>query len=218
MKAIFQGGAVLLLCLMLLMALSLLGLAAASDSQLQQRASGNIQFLADRQWLAERTLAWAETWLMSLPGESRPLPCAESCSVVQAIRPGGHFSGDPLNIDFGWWQSHAVRAGFAPDRSTEFPFSGIPESLSGYWVIEEIHLDETPEFESTVSALAWYMITAAAGSDRGEPFSISQSIVARPWGDAAFSNPLTASPPDSNFCTSLAAGTPCGRQAWQGLN
>ena len=218
MKVAFQGGAVLLLCLMLLMALSLLGLAAASDSQLQQRASGNIQFLADRQWLAERTLSWAEAWLMSLPGESRPLPCAESCSVAQAIRPSGHFSGEPLGTDFGWWQSHAVRAGFAPDRGAALPFRGIPAHLMGYWLVEEVHLDETPEFESTVNALAWYMITAAAGSGSGEPFIVTQSIVARPWGEAALSNPLTASTPASNFCTSLAAGTPCGRQAWQGLN
>ncbi|MBT8061973.1 MAG: hypothetical protein KJO85_04770 [Gammaproteobacteria bacterium] len=212
-----QSGAVLLLCLLLLMALSLLGLAAASDTQLQQRVSGNLQHRLDLDFTAQQALAWAEAWLMSLPGESRPVPCSESCSNSQVIRPAGYFSNESLTMNESWWQSHGIPSGFAPDRGMNFPVATAPGNLSAYWLVEQAHLEEWADPENHITELAWYRLTAMAGDSEGS-FHVKQGIVARPWGEPSYRNTLPERASAHHFCDVLAPDIPCGRKAWQPLN
>ena len=57
-----QTGMVLLLCLIFLMALTLLGLSASSDTILQSKLANNLQESERARQSALSALSWAEQW------------------------------------------------------------------------------------------------------------------------------------------------------------
>ena len=71
-----QSGMVLLLCLIFLMALTLLGLSASSDTILQSKLANNLQESERASQSALSALSWAEQWLLEFDG-----PAPETCSA-----------------------------------------------------------------------------------------------------------------------------------------
>lgn len=74
-----QSGAALLLCVLLLAALSVLGLSAGADALLQARMGAN-QAMDERDFrIARARLRALEAALAALPGEARPPGCPDAC-------------------------------------------------------------------------------------------------------------------------------------------
>ena len=104
-----QTGMALLLCLMFLMALTLIGLSASSDTILQNKLAGNLQETERAKQSALLTLSWAEQWLLALDG-APPEICTAPCDGL-FLHAAGDLSPHPESESFSWWmdQGHDTR-------------------------------------------------------------------------------------------------------------
>lgn len=89
-----------------------------------------------------------------------------------------------------------ARPAGCPDRCLPDPGAQI--------TLEEIHFE--PAGPSGAAGLSWFRITATFG-DFASPGAASQSLFARPWGDAAWSG--------RDLCAKQESNVACGRQAWR---
>ena len=215
-------GAVLLICLLMLAALTLLGLAAASDHTLQDRMSNNLVEAALAGQSANTALSWGEQWLLSRPGSERPAACPDTCTQGDIIRAQGGHGPFPEHQNLNWWQLNAHPTGKDPLTGVIVDAALAGQGAHAYWLIEEVHLSIDTQADDTKVETAYYRILArgagrdpATGSSR---FAISQSIIARPWGDAAWTDAFPPSGQAYSFCNLEDMTTPCGRLAWRQLH
>ncbi|NIP18062.1 MAG: hypothetical protein GWM87_07810 [Xanthomonadales bacterium] len=207
-------GAALLICLLLLTALTLLGLAAASDMTLQHRMAGNIESARESLRNAEAGLLWAERWLLSLSGDARPASCAANCAPGDVIRAENVYPPSPAVFDENWWAIHGIAAGVEPELGILDPDL---YDLGSHWLVEEVHhatQTTTPDHPGEVS---YYRITARGSEAGGAGVSIVQGILARPWGDPKWTDPLPPGFGQRNLCHRFGIAPPCGRVAWRQL-
>jgi Tfp pilus assembly protein PilX len=210
----FTQGAVLMLCLLLLTSLSMLGLAAASDYLLQSNMTGNLVDQQRTDQSASSALKWGENWLFGLPGVIREPACSTGCTATQVIREHASHSAGIGQRDLGWWQLHAYRAGTDPVTGTSLDsFASGPQG-GGYWLIEEVYLrDET--VNEQVSETAFYRVLARSLEQTGGSYSVTESIIARPWGNDSLTEPFPAAADQIGICTLLDPTSRCGRLAWR---
>lgn len=207
------SGAALLLCMVLLTSLSLLGLAASSERQLQTKVMGNIERAAQAELAAEWALAWAESWLLSLDGSQRPSPCAAGCAPGEIVRAETSLPLAPEQADQQWWLGRGFAPGIQP--ATGEVLDQYLASLSAVAVIGEIPVPA--EYTSGLkSAPGYYRVLARAQDQAGHNVTVLESIVARPWGPAAWADPLPHGHGQPRFCARFEL-TPCGRLAWRRL-
>ena len=205
MKMRRQGrGSSLLLCLLLLLPLTLLVSLTWADSRWELRLAA--RDLAEQRALtaARSALAWAEAWLMSLPGEARPPPCPAPCT----IQPASH-GQPPGGQSERWWLEHAHADGWQPESESLLMVRQPRGTPVGRWWIGELWVEPG----APGAQLTYYRVLArAARAPAGEPI-VLESIVARPWGHRDWQDPLPAV--QARFCQAVATPQPCGRTAWQ---
>ncbi len=204
-----QRGTSLVLGLVLLALLTLLVTTAASDSLWQGRITTN-QLGEERALRAARSaVAWAEQWLMSLPGDQRPAACTSPCGAGGAIHAAGALPASLEGQDEAWWQNHAQGDGFDPATGTQREDRRRPGTPPARWLVEEVHVEAGAGTDTTV----YYRIVArAARAPRGRPVFL-ELLVARPWGDLAWADALPRD--DVSFCVDMELSAPCGRMAWR---
>jgi Tfp pilus assembly protein PilX len=213
-----ESGAVLLLCLLLLTSLALLGLAAATDQVLQAKMSSNLVDGANAGQSVDSTLKWGQDWLFGLNGNNRPVACNSNCLPSDIVRPEGAFGDDFAYRDPDWWVQNAHAMGRDPVTKDWLLESPEAESERNYWLIEELHVEPEPSGLSLATEITYYRLTARASSPNNSTFTISESIVARPWGDASLTDALPKPTNDPGICFSLASEVPCGRLAWRQIH
>ncbi len=152
---------------------------------------------------------------MGLQGDSRPSACADDCTATDVIRAGGTYGPAPQHRDLNWWQSNAFTVGTNPEFGTTLDVYLANIISSSFWIIEEIHIDNTKEADSGITETAYYKLLARGSSRQSPGYSITESIIARPWGDAVLTNGFPAPDSTAGFCYLDTVITPCGRQAWQ---
>ena len=206
-------GAALLLCLLLLTALTMLGLAAASDAYLQDRMAGNLEHAGRSKRIAESSLSWAEDWLFSLDGSQRPVACSDNCRTADVIRMTGVYPPAPEYANVQWWRDNAFAAGHDPvsDELLAVAFPGD----SGFWIIEEVRFESAPEPDRERPDIAYYRIISRGADRRDRNVIVTESIVARPWGDPGWSDALPQMPGHTSLCRRHDIAGPCGRLAWR---
>lgn len=210
----FSQGAVLMLCLLLLTSLSMLGLAAASDYLLQSNMTGNLVDQQRTNQSASSAMEWGENWLFGLPGTIRKPACSTDCTASQVIREHARYSAGIGQRDLGWWQLNAYRAGTDPLTGASLDdFASSPQG-GGYWLIEEVYLqDET--VDEQVTETAFYRVLARSLEQDDGSYSVSESIIARPWGNESLTEPFPAIQNQVSLCSALDPVSPCGRLAWR---
>lgn len=205
-----QSGAALIMCLVLLGALSLLGLSAASEHRMQLHMSHNLESSLERRINADHALKWAEDWLLGLPGNNRPLACSTDCSSGDLIRVAGAFGPTPQYMDPSWWQHNGHAAGYTPGAE--------PPGFSGPWyIVQEVYLEPSSAPESLQQETSYYRILAQGSAANEHQSSVTESILARPWGHESLSNGFPSDPLSVSFCKSDLVEPPCGRVAWRWL-
>lgn len=181
-----RAGMVLLLCLLFLIALTLLGLSASADAILQSQLAANQQETERARQSALAALSWAEDWLLDLDGAA-PEPCAPPCAGFK-LHPTGNLIPHPEFEDLSWWQIQGYEAGIDPltgARLMTFAASSINPPM---WIIEVIH--EIPAADDgTADARAWYRILARASGSTERAISVIESTVSRPWPSTQSSGP-----------------------------
>jgi Tfp pilus assembly protein PilX len=209
-------GAALVLGLVLIASMSLLAVASSSGAALQSRMAANWQ---------ERTAAWvsasladaeARRWLASRPAVDRGPDCSPGVMQPFAIHARESL---PVDVAFqaeSWWNSQAIQANRHPELGTQLvPAGDLPGSV--YWLIEEVHCEPAVTMETPL--VAWYRILAWAGGRLPGSVVVTESIVARPWGEEIAAMPYPSSSGSSGFSVFCAPvqSAPCGRKAWRQL-
>ena len=169
---------VLLLCLLFLIALTLLGLSASADAILQNQLATNLQEKERAKQSALAALSWAEHWLLDLQGPA-PEPCITPCESFK-LHPSGELNSHPEFEGLSWWQTQGYEAGIDPftgARQVTFADSSLNPPL---WVIEVVHEIPTAD-DGTTDARAWYRILVRANGSTDRGISVIESTVTRPW-------------------------------------
>ena len=210
-------GAVLVLCLLMLSALTLLGLSAASDRVLQDRMSSNLLEGSHAGSSAHTALKWGEQWLFSLDGTTRPAACSGACTGTQVIRSKGALSEDAEHKDLNWWQANANPTGKDPVTGATLDEGLAEQNTGSYWLIEELQTQPVLVSDSKATEIGYYQVIARGVASQGSAFSVVQSIIARPWGDESLNDMLPRPPDQPGICRTEAKEIPCGRAAWRAL-
>jgi len=205
-----QSGAVLLVCLMLLAALSLLGLAAASDHLLQERIATNLLDADHASVDADAALKWGESWLLGAPGDQRPPACPSDCGAGQVIRAAGFHGPAPEHLGEDWWRANAYQAGADPVSGTVLAQGGL-----AFWLAEEVHVEPAQAGDNPAPEIAWYRILSRSADSPAGTYAVSESLLARPWGDAAWTDDYPTTSQAPGFCIETSPSVPCGRVGWR---
>lgn len=209
-----QRGMVLLMGLLLLASLSVLAIAAASDSQLQLRVAANLDREARALQAARAAGTWAEQWLLSLSQAPLPRACVTDCGEPAPVRVAGTYPARPEHEPETWWLDHGLADGIDPLDGTRLAEAG--DAPAGRWIVEELQREARADATTgTAVDVAWYRIVARAPMAPSGPAVVVESLLARPWGAAEWFDPLPRAATSESFCAALWSRLPCGRQAWR---
>lgn len=205
----FQTGMVLLLCLIFLMALTLLGLSASADTVLQSKLASNLQDSERARQSALLALSWAENWMLEFDGPP-PESCSTDCGGLTLHTSGG-LPLHPESESFSWWLQNGHEAGIDPltgERIVTLSSSSIHAPM---WIIEAAHIvpaDEggNPEHQT------WYRILARGNGQTDTAVSVIESVIVRSW--PAVHDAETAG---SGRCPGSELQELCGRFTWREL-
>ncbi len=208
-----QRGAALVLGLLFLFLLSGVVTAAFSDNQWQLRIASH-ELAEERAMQSARSaLAWAEDWVLAQPGDQRPVPCPGQCGPSDPVLGAGLAPATPERRPETWWLGHAYADGFDPVAGASVVRRQRANTPPGRWIVEEVHFEPGDAHDPARPAVSYYRLVArAARAPRGEAV-VLESIVARPWGEPAWSDDLPGGGP--GFCNGVNAPDPCGRLAWR---
>lgn len=208
-----QRGAALVLALLLLLLLSGVVTTAFSDNQWQWRIASHQVSEERAEQAARSALTWAEDWLLSRPGDTRPLPCAAPCGTGAPVLGAGAAPARPERMNEAWWLNHGWADGYDPDAGASVTPRRRPGTPPGRWYVEEAHFEPGDPTDPTRPATSFYRVVArAARAPRGTPV-VLEAVIARPWGQGAWSDALPADA--RRFCRQAPAPQPCGRMSWQ---
>lgn len=205
-------GMVLLLCLIFLMALTLLGLSASSDAILQNKLTSNLQESERAKQSALRGLSWAEQWLLELDSPA-PVSCSEPCDGLY-LHAAGELPPGPQHENFSWWMARGHEAGVDPLTGTRLATLANGSIKPPVWMIELLQ-SIPPNAETNPDLQVWYRILARGNGRTDNAVSVVESTVVRSWPlveDAEISsNSLSGSCPGSEL------PAVCGRFSWREL-
>jgi hypothetical protein len=196
-----SSGSALFLCLILLVAFTLLGVSLASALQLQQRVQNNQERANTALRAANTALAEAERWLFLQPAAPPPAACREGCFGENPLWVQIQVPQNIQQLDTVWWQAHAQFA----------------DVLSGqaYWLIAELRAPQGLDSDSAVPA-GIYRALGLGTDESANTATVTESIVVRPWAEG----PDPSVPPTGSlinqFCQ-VTGSDPCGRVAWRQL-
>lgn len=211
-----EHGASLLLALLLLTLLSALVAHALEANQWQRRIASHEIARVRAEAAAQSALGWAEQWLMSLPGDAPP-DCVGSCESRNAVlgQPPEALAGlDRIrNLDERWWMDFAHADGVDPLTGRRLAPPGGMRTPAGRWIVVPLAIPApgaAPVGDDDVRS--YRVLARAVPNRRGDPVLL-ESVVARPWGDVRWRDPLPAN--GSAFCNAPDTPQPCGRLRWQ---
>lgn len=205
-------GMVLLLCLIFLMALTLLGLSASSDTILQNKLASNLQDTERARQSALSALSWAEQWLLEFDGPA-PETCSTPCDGLY-LHATGSLPNHPEFESHSWWLSQGHEAGINPltgERITTISGDSINPPV---WVVEVIRTIPPAE-NGTANFQVWYRILARGSGGMETAVSVIESTIVRSWPpveDTGLS--VTAVPTP---CPGTEPPALCGRFSWREL-
>jgi len=207
-----QTGMVLLLCLILLTALTLLGLSATADTILQNQLSANLQETERAKQSAQATLEWAENWLLGQDGPA-PQPWTPAAEGLHLHTPGD-LPPHPEFKSFSWWSNQGHEAGIEPytGKRTAIISGGSDNPPS--WIIEAVH-SIPPGRNSTGYLQVWYRILARGSGPGDAVISVVESVLVRSWPPA--DDHESSREEFSNTCPGSGASKKCGRVSWREL-
>jgi Tfp pilus assembly protein PilX len=207
-----QTGMALLLCLIFLMALTLIGLSASSDTILQNKLAGNLQESERAKQSALLALSWAEQWLLALDGDP-PEICTAPCDGLY-LHAAGDLSPHPESESFSWWMDQGHEAGINPLTGDRIATISSDSIYTPVWIIEVVQT--IPPTEGTNPDLqVWYRVLARGSGRTDSAVSVIESSVVRSWPAVTDTEPPETETPPS--CFRLELPIKCGRYAWREL-
>ena len=207
-----QTGMVLLLCLIFLMALTLLGLSASSDTILQSKLASNLQETERARQSALSALSWAEKWLLEFDGPA-PETCSAPCDGLY-LHTNGSLPNHPEFESYSWWLNQGHEAGIDPLTGERIATISGDSINPPVWIVEIIHTIPPVE-NGTADFQVWYRILARGSGGTETAVSVIESTVVRSWPpveDTGLSVTAVATP-----CPGSEPPALCGRSSWREL-
>ena len=208
-------GIALVTGLLILAAISLIGITAAGSMTMQRKQAANFHDKTVALANADVAESWAKAWLFSRSDIERQPSCTRDCVLPMGIHLPGELPESVENRALPWWTESAMQPGSNP-ASGEQPAS--PE-WNSFWVMEEIHFLEHEEIDlnSGSMGVGFYRIYSFGAGKHPRSAVVTESIVARPWHSDL--TPLTFPPSESltAFCRQFTPDITCGTVAWRQL-
>lgn len=211
-------GIALVAGLVLLAAISLLALSAASGTTLQRSMAINQEESARAMRNAAIAGSFALAWLNNRADVERESGCVNHCLLPTGIGQPGDIP-DQVEIESAaWWRSHAVEAGYNPVID-EYDFSPAGGAEPARWLIEEIHYEPTGDRrgDTTAEGLGYYRILGRGSGRDARNVAVIEAIAARPWDSGFQPSVYPPDGPASGYCEQVAGRYDCGRLSWRRL-
>jgi Tfp pilus assembly protein PilX len=211
-------GIALVAGLVLLAAISLLALSAASGTTLQRNMAINQEESARALRNASIAASFALAWLNSRADVERESGCLTRCVLPVGI---GNAGSVPDQVEFetnAWWQSHGVAAGIHPETG-EADFSPAAGAEPARWLIEEVHYKLTGDRKGSDSAegVGYYRVLSRGSGRDARSVAVIEAIAARPWDSGFQPGIYPPNGPASGYCGQVAERYDCGRLSWRRL-
>lgn len=207
-----QAGMVLLLCLLFLMALTLLGLSASADTILQNKLAANLQETERARQSALSALSWAEHWLLEVDGPV-PATCSAPCNGLN-LHAAGDLPPHPESGSFSWWLDQGHEAGINPLNGERIATLSSGSFNPPVWLIQVVK-NIPPAENGTPDLQVWYRILARGSGQSETAVSVIESMVVRSWPVMEEAGPPVKDVPGS--CPGSDPDALCGRYAWREL-
>lgn len=171
-----QGGAVLVVSLLLLLVMTILALSVSQSTRMQERMAGNVRDSDLAFQSAEAGIRAAEDYLWTLTSE--PATCSTLSSSCFIFQPSANNLPLPFDMTtYGWTTSSS--------NSVEFGVTGTQEILGvasdPRYVIEEFaRVPETPELGRPPQTKIFYRITATGSGGTSTAQALLQSTFTKP--------------------------------------
>jgi Tfp pilus assembly protein PilX len=209
-------GIALLAGIILLAAISLLALTAASGTILQRNMAANFQENAMALQNSTIAVSYAETWLNSRPVNQRERGCQINCVLPVGLRNRGELPTRPEFESAAWWRSNAFAVGYNPETAEQAatPDAGAEPAR---WIMEEIWYETTgdPRGENKAEGVAYYRVLGRGTGKNTRSVAVTEAIVARPWEGDFQAGVYPPGEPPGAFCRQFESRYPCGRQSWR---
>lgn len=216
-----EHGVTLLTGLVLLAAISLLALVAASSMALQLRMAGNFE---DSRLAAQNSavaVTLGEDFLYSIRSDSRLAACHTACfnpPLSTIIHPAAGLPPFPEYENESWWRLSAVDASIDPLTGLPMENAGAGGADHPRYLIEEVYFDPLTGVPVAADApvlngIGYYRILGRGSGRNSAAIAVSESIIARPWTVEAM--PGSSFGNSSEFCTGFKPWYNCGRMAWR---
>ncbi|MBT8048881.1 MAG: hypothetical protein HKN57_00640 [Xanthomonadales bacterium] len=211
-----QQGVALLAGLVLMAAVSLLALSAASGMVLQRSMASNFQESMLALQNASIASAYAQAWLFSRSDHERERGCQIDCLLPMAIHEGGTLPMNPEFESAAWWRNNAIPAGYNP-ATAQMEITPAQGAEPALWLIEEVHYESTgeTEHESHAGGQAFYRIVSRGTGLNARSVVVTETIVARPWEGDFSAGPYPPNGPVETFCRQFDDVYACGHLAWR---
>lgn len=209
-------GMALLTGLLLMAAISLLAVTAAGSMTLQRHQAANYEDRIRAAAWAALARSHAQAWLFSRAESERQAGCSVDCLLPAGVLNAGQLPEQAAFETEAWWRANATRAGTSPATGEPVGFVAAT-GADALWLIEEVHYEPMPGAGSdeTEHGIAYYRILARGKGLQPGSISISESIVARPWGGEYEPAVYPSDQPQAAFCVQFEASLPCGSLAWR---
>jgi Tfp pilus assembly protein PilX len=209
-------GIALLTGLVLLAAISLLALSAASGTVLQRNMAINYQENAVALQNASIAESYAMAWLNSRAVSERQSGCQSNCLLPIGIHNPGELPAHPEFESVEWWRSNASITGYNA-KTAETHVTPDQGAEPARWIIEEIHYVDTGDTwdENRAEGLGYYRVLSRGTGRNPRSVAVTEMIAARPWGGEFQQGSF---PPDGSsraFCQPFENRYDCGRVAWR---
>jgi len=209
-------GIALLTGLLLLAAVSLLALSAATGTLLQRNMAINYEENALALQNASVAGSYALAWLNSREDIERQSGCQTDCLLPVGIRNPGEIPDQPEFESVEWWRSNAFAAGYNPETA-ETDFTPDQGAEPARWVVEEFHYLDTGDSgeENGAQGLGYYRILSRGTGRNGRSVAVIETVAARPWEGDFQAGSYPPESPARVFCRQFESRYDCGRLSWR---
>jgi len=209
-------GIALLTGLLLLAAVSLLALSAATGALLQRNMAINYEDNALALQNASVASSYAVAWLNSRKDVERQSGCQANCLLPVGIRNPGEIPDQPELKGVEWWRSNAFAAGYNPETA-ETSYVGDRGAEPARWIIEEVHYLATGDSpgENGAEGLGYYRILSRGTGRNERSVAVIETVAARPWEGNFQAGTYPPEGPARIFCRQFEARYDCGRMSWR---
>jgi Tfp pilus assembly protein PilX len=209
-------GIALLTGLVLLAAISLLALSAASGTVLQRNMAINHEESALALQNASIAASYAMAWLNSRAVSERQSDCVSNCLLPIGIRNPGELPTHPEFESVEWWRSNAFSTGYNPQTAETLVTPDLGAEPAR-WIVEEIHYLATGESrdENGAEGLGYYRVLSRGTGRNSRSVAVIELIAARPWDGDFQAGSYPPDGPVRGFCRQFETRFDCGRLSWR---